>query len=189
MEQKSRRPIVAVIGDARLPEGDVRLDTALACGRLLVDNGFRVITGGMGGVMRAASAGARSSAHYQPGDTIGLLPGHDPGGADEHVDIVIATGLDVGRNLVVANSDAVIAIGGGAGTLSEIALAWQMHRLIIGLRVTGWSGELADRRVDGRVRYPGVPDDRVYGAITAEEAVGLVARWLPEYQRRHQGVR
>lgn len=189
MEPKARRHIVAVVGDARLPDGDMRLEIARACGRLLIDAGFRLITGGLGGVMRAASAGARSSDSYRPGDTIGLLPGHDPDSADDHVDIAIATGLDVGRNLVVANSDAVIAIGGGAGTLSEIALAWQMHRLIIGLRVDGWSGELADRRIDGRNRYPTLADDRVYGADTAAEAIDALVRLLPSYQRRHAGVR
>jgi uncharacterized protein (TIGR00725 family) len=188
-EKFSRRPIVAVVGNARLPEGDLRFQLALACGRLLVDAGCRVLTGGLGGVMHAACAGARSSIRYQQGDTIGLLPGHDPDAANEHVDIPLATGLDAARNLVVANSDAVIVIGGGAGTLSEIAFAWQMHRLIIGLRVAGWSGELADRRVDDRIRYADLADDRVYGADDAEQAVELVIRWLPEYSRRHRGVR
>lgn len=183
-----RRPMVAVIGNARLPDADQRLVEAQICGTLLIDAGCRLLTGGLGGVMHAACAGAKLSTRYQPGDVIGLLPGHDPDAANEFVDITLATGLDLARNLVVANADAIIAIGGGAGTLSEIALGWQMHRLIIALRVPGWSGELADRRVDDRLRYPDIEGDRVYGATDAAEAVRLVMQWLPEYRRRHRGV-
>lgn len=183
-----RRPMVAVIGNARLPNGDHRLVEARDCGTFLIDAGCRLLTGGLGGVMHAACAGARQSRRYQSGDVIGLLPGHDPDAANEDVDISLATGLDLARNLIVANADAVIAIGGGAGTLSEIALAWQMHRLIIGLRVQGWSGEMADRRVDDRQRYPDIESDRVYGAAHAKEAVALVMQLLPAYRRRHGGV-
>ena len=183
-----RRPMVAVIGNARLPDADHRLVEARNCGTLLIDAGCRLLTGGLGGVMHAACVGAKQSMRYQPGDVIGLLPGYDPDAANEDVDISLATGLDLARNLVVANADAIIAIGGGAGTLSEIALAWQMHRLIIGLRVPGWSGEMADRRVDDRQRYAEIESDRVYGATNAKEAVALVIQWLPAYRRRHRGV-
>ncbi|NUN13832.1 MAG: TIGR00725 family protein [Myxococcales bacterium] len=189
MRTAVKRAMIAVIGDGHLPESDRRIHLAYECGKLLVDRGFRIVTGGLGGVMRAASWGATSSAHYQPGDVIGVLPGHNPEDANEYVDIVVATGFDVARNLVVANADAVIAIGGGAGTLSEIAIAWQLHRLIVGLRVDGWSGELADRRVDARIRYPDIVDDRVYGADGPEDAVRHIWERLPLYQRRHRGVR
>jgi len=188
-DNQSTKPIVAVVGDARLPPEDACLGLARDCGRLLVDAGCRVLTGGLGGVMEAASQGAHLSSSYAPGAVLGVLPGHDPADANEFVDIVLATGLDVARNCVVANSDAVLAIGGGAGTLSEIAMAWQLHRLIVALRVPGWSGELADRRVDGRVRYPGIEEDRVFGAADAAEAVSLVQKWLPRYTRRHRRVR
>jgi hypothetical protein len=139
--------------------------------------------------MRAASEGAHSSASYASGAVIGILPGHDPCAANEFVDIAIPTGLDVARNCIVANSDAVVAIGGGAGTLSEIAMAWQLHRLIVALRVPGWSGELADRPIDHRERYPDIRDDRVYGAEDAAGAIELVKEWLPRYTRRHRQVK
>ncbi len=187
-KQAERMAIIAVIGDGGVVEPDPRLTVAQACGQAIIDHGYRLITGGLGGIMRAASQGGRASSGYMPGSIIGMLPGHDPGDANEYVDTPIATGLDVGRNLIVANADAIIAIGGGAGTLSELALGWQLHRLLIALRVFGWSGELADRRIDDRVRYPMIPDDRVYGASTAEEAITLIDRWLPHYQRRHRGV-
>ena len=188
LERMARAALVAVVGDARLKPNDPRIDIARDVGRRLVDEGCRVLTGGLGGVMEAASAGAHESQRYVPGCVIGLLPGHDPAAANPHVDVAIPTRLDLARNTIVAHADAVIAVGGGSGTLSEIALAWQFHRLIVALRVAGWSGELADRRIDDRVRYPDLPEDRVYGAGDAQEAVQLLIEWLPRYQRRHRGV-
>jgi len=180
-----RRRLVAVIGDANVPPGSPKDLLAEEVGRLLVDTGFRVLTGGLGGVMEAACRGARSSSHYQPGDTVAVLPGHDPADANPFVDVVIASGLDHVRNSIVAHADAVIAIGGGAGTMSEICLAWIYKRLIVALRVDGWSGKLADQRVDERVRYPDEPEDRVFGASTAREAVGRLQERVARYTRTH----
>src|SRR3546814_12882286 len=84
--------------------------------------------------MEAAHRGARDSANWFDGAGIGILPGTNPGQANPYVDIAIPTGSDHGRNLVVAQSEAVIAIGGGAGTLSELAFAWIHRRLILALR-------------------------------------------------------
>jgi len=187
--EASRRQVVAVLGNASLPAGDPRYGLATTCGRLLIDHGYRVLTGGLGGIMEAACKGARMSESYREGDTIGLLPGHDPAEANPYVDIPIATGLDFGRNAVVANADAVLAIGGGSGTLAEVALAWQLKRLIVALRVEGWSGKLADTRIDGRKRYLDMPDDRVYGVDGPRDAVRLLAEMLPRYSDRHTGIR
>jgi hypothetical protein len=77
----------------------------------------------------------------------------------------------------------VVAIGGGAGTLSEIAFAWIQRRLVIGYRVEGWSGRLAGTRVDEWVRLPSIPDDQVFGVESAAEAVEVLRRRLPEYAR------
>jgi uncharacterized protein (TIGR00725 family) len=175
---KNQRPIVAVIGDARLEADSPLLNDAEEVGKLLVEAGCRVLTGGLGGVMEAASRGAHHAKGYQSGDTIGILPGHNPSDANAFVDIALPTGLDHVRNSIVAHADAVVAIGGGAGTLSEIALAWMHGRLVVALRRPGWSGRLADRRIDGRIRHPEIPDDRVCGADSAEEAVALVKRHL-----------
>jgi uncharacterized protein (TIGR00725 family) len=173
-DQPKRRLLVAVIGDARVEPGGMKDLLAEEVGRLLVDAGYRVLTGGLGGVMEAACRGARSSSRYQSGDTVAVLPGHDPGEANEFVDVAIPSGLDHVRNSIVAHADAVIAIGGGAGTMSEICLAWIYKRLIVALRVEGWSGRIADQRVDERVRYPDEPDDRVFGADSAAIAVHLL---------------
>jgi uncharacterized protein (TIGR00725 family) len=185
----ARRRLVAVIGDANLPAGSQKDLLAEEVGRLLVDAGFRVLTGGLGGVMEAACRGARSSTRYQSGDTVAVLPGHDPADANPFVDIVIPSGLDHVRNSIVAHADAVIAIGGGAGTMSEICLAWIYKRLIVALRVSGWSGRIADQRVDERVRYPNEPDDRVFGATSASEAVSMIVEDIGRYTSHHHGVR
>ncbi len=185
----SRVPIIAVIGDSRVEAGDARDRFAEDVGRLIIDRGWRLQTGGLGGVMEAASRGGRASARWVAGSVIGILPGWDPEAANPYVDVALPTGLDHVRNVLVGQADAVIAVGGGAGTLSEIALAWMLFRLIVARRGEGWAGRLADQRVDERVRYPDIVEDRVYGVDTAEEAVATVERWLPAYRRRHGGVR
>lgn len=120
---------VAVIGgrDAS-PE---LLEEARQAGVLLARAGAVVVTGGLGGVMEAASEGARS----EEGITVGILPTDDKADANPHVDIPIATGLGIGRNVIIARTaDAIIAVGGGYGTLSEIAFALQMEKPVIGIR-------------------------------------------------------
>jgi uncharacterized protein (TIGR00725 family) len=180
--------MIAVIGDANLPEDSEKYRLAEKIGRSLIDNGYLLITGGLGGVMEAASKGARSSLHYKHGDIIGILPGNDPADANAFVDICIPTGFDLARNLIVANADAVIAIGGGAGTLAEIASAWALNRLIIAYRVEGWSGKLAGQRIDHRNRYPEIPDDRVYGVTSDQEAIECL-KILHQYTKRHRQVK
>lgn len=184
-----RRRMVAVIGDQGVPEESPKYVLARQVGARLCEAGFRVVTGGLGGIMAAASRGARESSAWTPGTVVALLPGFDPDHANPWADVVIPTGLDHLRNSLVAQSDAVIAIGGGAGTLTEMALAWIYRRLIVALRVDGWSGELAERRIDDRVRYDGIPDDRVFGASDGTEAVGIVTARLEQYCRRHSRIR
>ncbi len=84
------------------------------------------------------------------GDVIGVLPGLRADDANEFVDIAIPTGMNTARNVVLVNmADVVIAVGGGAGTLSEIALAWQHGKAIIALDMgEGWSAKLAGHRID-----------------------------------------
>jgi uncharacterized protein (TIGR00725 family) len=119
---------VAVIGpgDASAAE----LAVAEEVGARLVDLGATVVTGGLGGVMEAASRGAKS----RRGLTIGLLPGLDRSEANGWVDVAIATGLGEIRNaLIVRTSDALVAVGGGVGTLSEMAFALKLGRPVIGV--------------------------------------------------------
>jgi len=99
-------------------------------GGLLAKSGYTIICGGLGGVMEAACKGARANN----GTTIGILPGDNPNDANPFVDIAVATGMGVSRNLIIIRSArAVIAISGGFGTLSELAFALQLDKPVIGL--------------------------------------------------------
>jgi len=179
----ARKQTIAVVGDARCAVGSTSDQLAEELGCKLIESGFRIVTGGLGGVMEAACRGAHLSTNYQPGDTIGVLPGSDPAAANQYVDIAIPTGLDFARNSIVPHADAVIAIGGGAGTLSEICFAWMNKRLIIALGTKGWAGRLAGERLDERIRYADLPEDKIYPAITPNEAVKLLSRLLPAYNQ------
>jgi uncharacterized protein (TIGR00725 family) len=124
----SRTPYVAVIGPGDASPDELHAAEEIGAG--LADAGAVVVTGGLGGVMEAACRGARS----RRGHTLGILPGEDRDAANGWVEIAIATGLGELRNgLVVRAADAVMAIGGGHGTLSEIALALKLGRPVVGV--------------------------------------------------------
>ena len=145
--------IVAVIGSSSCSEEEARL--AEAVGERLARRGASVICGGLGGVMEGVCRGARS----QGGLTVGILPGEDPGAANQWVDIPIATGIGYGRNMaVVKSAQAVIAIGGNYGTLSEIAYALKSGIPVIGLNT--WT-----------LSRNGKEDSSIIRVSTAEEAV------------------
>jgi uncharacterized protein (TIGR00725 family) len=135
---------VSVVGAGRASPGESQIAEAL--GRALGAAGAVVITGGLGGVMEAASRGCREAG----GTTVGILPGTDAAAANPFVRIPIATGLGEARNaLVVRGGEAVVAVGGGWGTLSEIALARKM-----GLPVA----LLGDSPADLDLPRPGSPE-------------------------------
>lgn len=99
-------------------------------GRLLAREGAVVVCGGMTGVMDAAARGAREAG----GLAVGVLPGRDLEGASRHLSATVVTGMGEARNaLVVRSADAVLAIGGAYGTLSEIALALKIGVPVVGL--------------------------------------------------------
>ncbi len=181
------RKIVAIVGDAIIEKDGLKYKMAYETAKLLVDNGFRVQSGGMAGVMEAAFKGAKSSKNYREGDTIALIPSFDRTVVNEYADIVIPTGLDCMRNAMVANADAVIAIGGGAGTLTEIAFAWSMKRLILAFdNVDGWSSKVAGIKMDHRERYPF--EDKVFGVNNPEQAVEIIKEKIDKYNCYHKGI-
>jgi uncharacterized protein (TIGR00725 family) len=99
-------------------------------GRELARRGAVVVTGGLGGAMAAASRGAKE----EQGTTVGILPGDDRAEANPWVDVALATGLGEGRNVVLVRTvDAVVAVAGEFGTLSEIALALRAGTPVVGL--------------------------------------------------------
>ncbi|HEY2601155.1 MAG TPA: TIGR00725 family protein [Thermoleophilaceae bacterium] len=120
---------VAVIGPADVVAGE-EFDAAEEIGRLLAEAGAVVVCGGRGGVMEAVCRGARSVG----GVTVGILPGRDRREANAYVEVVVPTGLGEARNALVARAgDVVVAVGGGYGTLSEIAFALKGGTPVVGL--------------------------------------------------------
>ncbi|UGS37520.1 TIGR00725 family protein [Capillimicrobium parvum] len=123
-------PYIAICGPGDDAAGPALLAAAHAAGRTLARAGAIVVTGGLGGAMAAACRGAAQEG----GTTLGLLPGSDRRAANEWVTVAVATGMGELRNgLVVRSADAVIAILGGWGTLSEVALAAKLGRPVIGI--------------------------------------------------------
>jgi uncharacterized protein (TIGR00725 family) len=123
-----RRRYVAVCGASQATPSQV--DAAREVGKLLAKHGAILINGGYGGVMAAASEGAAGEG----GTVVGILPDTDRDGANSHLTVSIPTGLGHARNAVIVTAaDSVIAIGGGWGTLSEIALARRLGRSVFAL--------------------------------------------------------
>lgn len=144
---------IAVIGGSECEEEVLEL--AEAVGRELAKRGVVLVCGGLSGVMEASCRGAREEG----GTTVGILPGEDRRDANPNVQIPIVTGMGYLRNaIVVKSAQAVIAVNGSYGTLSEIAFALQYEIPVIGLRT--W-----DLRMNGDM------DDSIVRADTAEEAV------------------
>jgi uncharacterized protein (TIGR00725 family) len=126
---------VAVVGPGDASPAET--EAAEQIGRAVAQRGHLLVCGGLGGVMAAAARGAASAG----GTTIGLLPGTRREAAHEWIEIAIPTGLGELRNgLVVRAADAVIAIGGAYGTLSEIALALKAGVPVIGLQTWAIEG-------------------------------------------------
>ena len=122
------RAWIAVVGPG--DAGEPELALAETAGAEVAAAGAVLVCGGLGGVMEAACRGARSRG----GTTVGLLPGSDRSAANGWVQIAIPTGLGEMRNaLVVRSADALVAVGGGWGTLSEIALALKAGRPVFGI--------------------------------------------------------
>lgn len=125
------RRTIAVIGGSAANDAVAQL--AFATGQAIAQRDAALVCGGMGGVMEAAARGARAAG----GVTIGILPGYDRTAANPHIEIAVATGMGHARNMiVVASADAVIALPGETGTLSEIALALTIRRPVVALG--GW---------------------------------------------------
>ena len=160
--------MISVIGGAN--SDSKALELAELVGEAIAKRGAALVCGGLGGVMEAACKGAKK----QGGLTIGLLPTLEKEHANDFIDIAIPTGLGYARNFLVARTgDAVIAISGSAGTLSEMAIAWFSDKPLIALASSGgWASELAGKKLDNR------RNDEVFSATTPEEAVDIAYREL-----------
>lgn len=157
-ENSTSMVYIGVVGDSHAEGESTTL--AFQVGRLVARNRATLICGGLGGVMQEACRGARSEG----GTTIGILPGERRDQANAFVDIPIVTGMGEARNLIIVrSSDAMIAISGGYGTLSEIAFALKLGVPLVGIR----SWDLSQR--GSRLPYPLVE--------TADEAVEMALGW------------
>ncbi len=149
-----KRLIAIVGGREASPE---LLEQATQVGRLIARSGFGLVCGGMGGIMEAAAKGCKEEG----GLTVAILMQDDPQYANPYMDVVIPTGLGIARNLLVVRSgEAVIAIDGKYGTLSEIAYALQINKPVIGIKT--WDVSEAIIKVN-----------------SAEEAIKEVLKVLP----------
>ncbi|GMT47367.1 MAG: TIGR00725 family protein [bacterium] len=138
--------VIAVIGGRRVKKGLLLM--AEDVGRLIAERGAVLLCGGLGGIMEASAKGAKDAG----GLTLGVLPQDDKGHANPFIDVPVATGLGIGRNVIIARTaDALVAIGGQYGTLSEIAFSLQLKKPVVGIET--WD-------IDGVIR-----------AETPEEAV------------------
>lgn len=146
---------LALIGPGQA--GSAILDAAFEVGALIAAGGAIMVCGGGGGAMQAACRGARSAG----GLTLGILPGPSRSDANPFVDVGIPTAMGEARNaLVVRTADAVIAVGGGVGTLSEIGLALKMGRPVIGLWT--WDASVPGETGPGlAIRRAGTPAEAV----------------------------
>jgi uncharacterized protein (TIGR00725 family) len=153
---------ITVIGDSACSAEEAKL--AETVGELLAQQGVTIICGGLGGVMEAVCRGAKSKG----GLTVGILPGQDSSMANPWVDIPVVTGIGEARNVaVVKSAQAVIAIGGSYGTLSEIAHALKSGISIIGLNT--WSLFRNGREDDSIIRVQSA-------AEAVDKAISLAKR-------------
>ena len=160
--------IVAVIGNAE-PD-PTRDNVAEQVAVAIAKGGWGLVCGGLGGVMEAASRGAHSVTNGTGPPIVAILPGVDKAAANPYADITIPTGLGYARNLlVVLAADAVVAVGGHSGTLSEIAHAWQAGKPVCAFTGTpGWGAQLAGEALDQKRA------DRIFEIRTIKE----VENWL-----------
>ena len=163
MATKSRRLVVGVMGGGcATPEV---LQAAEELGHLIAARGWILLNGGRAaGVMQASAKGAREAGGF----VVGVVPGVDDGGASDHLDLCIVTGMGEARNVInVLSSDVVVACPGGAGTASEVALAVKSGRLVV---LMGFEdrGLFSEGPLAGQIRRAAGP----------EEAIETVARLL-----------
>jgi hypothetical protein len=145
-------------------------------GREIASRGAIVVCGGRGGVMKAVAKGALQAG----GITVGILPSMSKDEANEYIKIVIPSGCGpvMRGSLIIRSADAVITIGGGVGTLSEIACAYAHKKPIIGFRGSGgWTDKLVDSYLDDR-RYV-----KVIGGRSAKEVVDMAFEQIGQKQQ------
>ncbi len=162
------KAVISIIGASKIDKKIEKL--AIEVGKLLAKNGFAIACGGLTGVMEAVCRGAKEEGGF----TIGIIPQKEKSAANAYVDLAIPVPFSQARNIVVVlTGDLVVAIGGKAGTLTEMALAWIYGKQVIALTgIEGWSSTLAGKAIDDR------RPDKIYPANSPEEIVQKVQELL-----------
>lgn len=156
-----RHAVIGVIGASAADEAAWK--DAEAVGRLIGQNGFLLVCGGLGGVMEAAARGAKQAG----GTTVGVLPQAERTGANPYIDIPIATGFGEGRNIIIIRTaDVLVAVSGEYGTLSEIAFALRMGKPVIGLNTWDIPGII-------KAETPRDAFEKAVGLLAAQQARGV----------------
>ena len=139
---------IAVVGGHKCSKKNY--EVAIKLGRLIAQQGWVLICGGGPGVMEAASRGAKE----QGGLTVGILPGYKKEDANAYLDVKLPTGVGLARNIfVVRAADAVIAVNGEYGTLSEIAFALSEEKVVLGIETWAIKGVKLFKNPQGAVKY------------------------------------
>jgi hypothetical protein len=167
-----RQKQILVIGSGKGHCSKDAYQWAYKVGQEIAKRGGILLTGGLGGVMEAASRGAKEAG----GLVIGIIPQDNKADANTYCDVVIATGIGLARDFITAYSaDAVIIVGGGAGTLIEAAAAYQKNIPVIALRGSGGVADhLADSYLDDRAI------ERITGESSPEAAVKTAFKAVPD---------
>jgi len=127
-------------------------DFGVQLGRQIATKDRTFVCGGLGGFMEAVCKGIKQSAETFNGQTVGFLPDDTSNNANPFIDTAVPTGQGIARNIIIVRTaDILIAAGGGAGTLSEIAFAWQLKKTVLCVTLfDGWAKELAGKKLDNR---------------------------------------
>lgn len=143
---------IGIIGPNKSQCSKELYDFGVELGRRISSPDRIIVCGGLGGFMEAVCKGAKRSRDTFNGQTVGILPDDTSENANPFVDTAIATGQGVARNIIIVRTaDIIIAAGGGAGTLSEIAFAWQLKKTVLCVALfDGWAKELAGKNLDNR---------------------------------------
>lgn len=171
--------IISIIGASEIDNKTKKLTIEL--GRLLAENKYAIVCGGLTGVMESICRGVKENG----GLTIGVIPFIEKSAANRYVDIVIPVPFSQARNIVVVlTGDVCVAIGGKAGTLSELCFAWIYQKPIIALsNIQGWSSKVSNQKLDDR------RSDKIYGLETPEQVIEKIDELFDSNIKLNQNVK
>ncbi|MFW9772411.1 MAG: TIGR00725 family protein [Candidatus Thorarchaeota archaeon] len=171
--------IISIIGASEIDNKTKKLTIEL--GRLLAENKYAIVCGGLTGVMESICRGVKENG----GLTIGVIPFIEKSAANRYVDIVIPVPFSQARNIVVVlTGDVCVAIGGKAGTLSELCFAWIYQKPIIALsNIQGWSSKVSNQKLDDR------RSDKIYGLETPGQVIEKIDELFDSNIKLNQNVK